>query len=111
MTGDNIILPAVSNKVISLFDCVILRYSQAHGSDVIGHNEGHVVSGLRSIHLPMLTLASSIKRSRSLGAADMAAKHLVAEAAELGNFPLEVQDTISKAVEGESSFMSVTCKC
>lgn len=102
MTGDDIILPTVTNKVVSLLDHVILCYSQAHGAEVLERNEGHIVSGLRSVHLPMSTPLSTLKRSRSLGAADMAARQHgpVVEAPELGNFSLQMQDTISKAVEG-----------
>lgn len=65
-------------------------------------SEVHTVTGLRSVHLPMSTSPSSLKRSRSLGAADMAARQHahVMEAPELGNFSPEVQTVISKAVAG-----------
>ncbi|PNF28717.1 hypothetical protein B7P43_G07857 [Cryptotermes secundus] len=75
--------------------------TQAHSTEVIEHAEVHTVTGLRSIHLPMSTPLSSLKRSRSLGAADMAARqqaHII-ETPSLGNFPPEIQSTISKAVE------------
>ncbi|XP_021927475.1 uncharacterized protein LOC110833560 isoform X3 [Zootermopsis nevadensis] len=89
----------------------------AHGVEVLGHNEGHVVSGLRSVHLPISTPLSSLKRSRSLGAADMASKQQgpAVEAPELGNFSLEMQETISKAVEDPNkvsarSLMDLVCQ-
>lgn len=102
VAGDNIILPTIINKVIYSLDHAILYLSQTHSTEVLGHNEGHIVSGMRSVHLPMSTPLSAIKRSRSLGAADMATKQQgpAVEAPELGNFSLEMQDTISKAVEG-----------
>jgi hypothetical protein len=75
---------------------------QAHSTEVIEHAEVHTVTGLRSIHLPISTPLSSLKRSKSLGAADMAARQQahVIETPSLGNFPLEIQNTISRAVEG-----------
>lgn len=75
--------------------------TQAHGTDVTEYTDVHTVTGLRSVHLPISTPPSSLKRSRSLGAADMAARQQahVIETPSLGNFPLEIQNTISKAVE------------
>ncbi|XP_069684484.1 uncharacterized protein [Periplaneta americana] len=71
-------------------------------AEVGGHAEPYTVTGLRSVHLPMSTPSSSLKRSRSLGAADMASRSglgAAKEAPELGNFSLEMQNIISKAVE------------
>jgi hypothetical protein len=50
----------------------------------------------------MSTPLSSLKRSRSLGAADMAARQQAQaiETPSIGNFPVEIQNTITKAVEG-----------
>lgn len=61
------------------------------------------MTGLRSVHLPMSPPPSSLKRSRSLGAADMAARQHahVMEVPELGNFSPEVQTVISRAIAGE----------
>ncbi|PSN52195.1 hypothetical protein C0J52_06100 [Blattella germanica] len=64
--------------------------------------EGYTVSGMKSVHIPMTIHTTSLKRSRSLGAADMAARSglgVAKEAPELGNFPIEVQAIISRAVE------------
>lgn len=72
----------------------------AHDVELAEQSEVHVVMGLRSVHLPMSTPLPSLKRSRSLGAADMAARQHahVMEAPELGNFSPEVQTVISKAI-------------
>ncbi|XP_069684483.1 uncharacterized protein [Periplaneta americana] len=73
-----------------------------NNAEVGGHAEPYTVTGLRSVHLPMSTPSSSLKRSRSLGAADMASRSglgAAKEAPELGNFSLEMQNIISKAVE------------
>ncbi|KAJ9596378.1 hypothetical protein L9F63_012586 [Diploptera punctata] len=64
--------------------------------------EASIVTGMKSIHPPMTIQTTSLKRSKSLGAADMTAKMgsgIVSEAPEIGNFPIEVEAIISRAIE------------
>lgn len=68
-------------------------------SQVSGPTDAYTVSGRRSVYMPMQMPPNSLKRSKSLGAADMAAMAVAKEAPELGNFSLEIQSIISRAVE------------
>jgi hypothetical protein len=95
--------------LVNCFPYYVFCVLQAHGTEAVEHAEAHTVTGLRSVHLPMSSPLSSLKRSRSLGAADMAARQQVQamEPPSIGNFPAEVQSTISKAVEGELWFTDI----
>ena len=68
-------------------------------------SEGYMVTGMKSVHIPMSIHTTSLKRSKSLGAADMAARSglgVTKEASEIAIFPLEVQAIVGRAVEGKS---------
>lgn len=87
---------------VSEMKSVFPESCRIHTSEV---NEGINMPGLRPLRLPSSLPSFGLKRSKSLGAADMAAAKggsgfgVAKEAPDLGSFPLEVQTSIHRAVE------------